>query len=350
MKRILALIITITLAVLTFGACSHESKPESKEASKPGDTSKTLNIVTTIFPEYDWVREILGDNVSNAELTLLMDNGVDLHSYQPSAEDITKIASCDIFIYVGGESDKWVEDALAEATNKDMTVINLLDVLGDKVKEEEIKEGMEGEEHDHDHDHDEDEDKNDDHDHEHHEEEPEYDEHVWLSLKNAGTICDKITEELCKKDQDNVKVYEANNKAYTDKLTKLDEEYKKTVDNAKNKTVIFGDRFPFRYLVDDYGLDYYAAFVGCSAETEASFETIVFLAEKVDETSVKTILTIENTDKKIAETIKENTKSKDQSIAEMNSLQSVTGDQVEQGVTYYSVMQKNLEVLKSALN
>ena len=342
MKRILALIITITLAVLTFGACSDGNTSSSKETSKTSNTSKKLSIVTTIFPEYDWVREILGDNVSNAELTLLMDNGVDLHSYQPSAEDIMKIASCDIFIYVGGESDKWVEDALAEATNKNMTVINLLDVLGDKVKEEEIKEGMEGDDHDHD---------EDDHDdHEHHEEEPEYDEHVWLSLKNTGTICDKITEGLCKKDQYNAEIYEANNKAYTDKLTKLDEEYKKTVDNAKNKTVIFGDRFPFRYLVDDYGLDYYAAFVGCSAETEASFETIVFLAGKVDETGVKAILTIENSDKKIAETIKENTKSKDQRIAEMNSLQSVTGDQVEQGVTYYSVMQKNLEVLKSALN
>ena len=237
MKKFLALIITITLGVLTFGACSDGSTLSNKETSKTSNTSKKLSIVTTIFPEYDWVREILGDNVSNAELTLLMDNGVDLHNYQPSAEDIMKIAACDIFIYVGGESDEWVEDALAEATNKDMTVINLLDVLGDEVKEEEIKEGMEEDDHDQD-------------DYDDQEEETEYDEHVWLSLKNAGKICDKITEELCKKDQDNAKVYEANNKAYTDKLTKLDEDYKKTVDNAKNKTVVFGDRFPFRYLVE----------------------------------------------------------------------------------------------------
>ena len=218
-----------------------------------------------------------------------------------------------------------------------MKVIDLLDVLGDSVKEEEVKEGMEDHEEEHD-------------DGDHDEEEKEYDEHVWLSLKNTVKLCDKITEEISSIDKDNAEAYKANNKTYTEKLQQLDEDYKTAVDGAKLKTVIFGDRFPFRYLVDDYGLDYYAAFVGCSAETEASFETIIFLAGKVDETGVKTILTIENSDKKIAGTIKENTKNKDQDIAELNSLQSVTGEQTDQGVTYYGVMKDNLDVLKAALN
>ena len=317
MKKILALIITTMLVVLTFGACTGSNTENVSSAGKTDTSDKKIKIVTTIFPEYDWVREILGDKAESAELTLLLDNGVDLHSYQPTAEDIMKIATCDLFIYVGGESDGWVEDALKEATNKDMKVIDLLDVLGDSVKEEEEK---------------------------------EYDEHVWLSLKNTVKLYDKITEEISSIDKDNAEAYNANNKAYIEKLQKLDEDYKTAVDGAKLKTVIFGDRFPFRYLVDDYGLDYYAAFVGCSAETEASFETIIFLAGKVDETGVKTILTIENSDKKIAGTIKGNTKNKDQDIAELNSLQSVTGEQADQGVTYYGVMKDNLDVLKAALN
>ncbi len=239
-----------------------------------------------------------------------------------------------MFIYVGGESDEWVDDALKEATNKDMIVINLLDVLGDSVKEEEVKEGMQA-----------DEEEADDED----EEEPEYDEHVWLSLKNAKVLCGKITDELCTLDSENADTYKNNLKAYDEKLDKLDGEFKSLTDGAKNKTLIFGDRFPFRYFVDDYGLDYFAAFVGCSAETEASFETIVFLANKVDELNSGTIFTIENSDKKIAETIKSNTKSKKQNIAELNSLQSVTNEQIDSGTTYLSAMQDNYTVLKEAL-
>ena len=303
-------------------------------AGKSGDESEKdkLKIVTTIFPEYDWVMNILGENKTGAEVTMLLDKGVDMHSYQISAQDIMKISSCDMFIYVGGESDEWVEDALKEAKNKDMIVIDLLEELGDKVKEEEVKEGMQEE---------------DEHDHE---EETEYDEHVWLSVKNAGFLTQRISEKLQKMDEKNAEKYKANTKAYVEKLEALDSKYSEAVSGAKTKTLLFGDRFPFRYLTDDYGLDYYAAFVGCSAETGASFETITFLAGKTDELSLPVVMTIEGTDHRIAETIINNTEKKDQKILTMDSMQSVTSKDVKGGVTYLSVMEKNLEVLKEALN
>ena len=292
-----------------------------------------ISIVTTIFPEYDWVCEITKGN-ENVEITMLLDKGVDLHSFQPTADDIVKVSSCDMFIYVGGESDEWVEDALAEATNKDMIVINLLDVLGDSVKEEELVEGMEGEEEE-----------------EESEEEEglEYDEHVWLSLKNAEVICQIISDELCKLDPANKDLYGKNAKSYIGQLDSLDKEYEAAVNEASVGTVLFGDRFPFRYMVDDYGLDYYAAFVGCSAESEASFETIKFLADKADELGLSVILQIESADGKIAETIVETTASKNQEILTMDSMQSVTAKDVSDGATYLGIMESNLEVLKQAI-
>ena len=279
------------------------------------------------------MREILGDKADRAEVTMLLDNGVDLHSYQPTADDIIKISDCDLFIYVGGESDGWVEDVLKEAANKDMQVINLLDVLGEQVKEEEVVEGMETEE-----------EESED------EDEPEYDEHVWLSLKNAETLCSAITDALEEIDPANKDAYAANAASYLEKLAALDGEYQTVVDNAARKTVLFGDRFPFRYLVDDYGLRYYAAFVGCSAETEASFETISFLAGKVDELGLPCVLTIEGAQHKIAETIVQNSAAKNQSILTLNSMQSTTSADAVNGTTYLSVMESNLDVLKQALN
>ena len=287
------------------------------------------------------MKNIIGDREKNVELSMLINNGVDLHSYQPSTDDIVKISKCDIFIYVGGESDEWVDDALKQAANKEMIVIDLMDVLGDKVKNEEHKEGME---HDHDHD---DHDKSE-HDHEH-EDEEEKDEHVWLSLKNASLLCEHICDKICEKDSDGKDTYKANTKAYVEKLDKLDKQYKEAVDSAANKTLVFADRFPFRYLVDDYGLDYFAAFAGCSAESEASFETVVFLAKKVDELGLKSIVQIEGSKGNIAKTVKENTKSKDQQILTLDSLQSVTKKDVDGGITYLGEMEKNLDVLKEAL-
>lgn len=309
----------------------------------PTSNNDKLEIVTTIFPEYDWTKEILGKNPANAEVTMLLDNGIDLHSYQPSAQDLIKISDCDLFIYVGGESDEWVERALDQATNKDMVVVNLLESLGDKVKEEEVKEGMQ-EEDEHDHDHEE----GEDHDHEE-EEEKEYDEHVWLSLKNAASICETIEKAIEKIDPTNAKTYQDNLAAYKTKLNALDADYKKAVDDSTIKTLVFGDRFPFRYMVDDYGLDYYAAFVGCSAETEASFDTVIFLAGKIDELGLHAVLTIEGNDHRIAETVVANTTAKNQKILTMDSLQSTTSADVKNGVNYLSVMNDNLDTLKEAL-
>ena len=327
MKNRISLLLALALIVGLLAGCGQQN-----------NTNKTdkLSIVTTIFPEYDWVKEILGDTAENAEITMLLDSGVDLHSYQPTVDDIVKISDCNLFLYVGGESDGWVEDALKNAPNEDRTVINLLDVLGDSVKEEETVEGMQEEDHDHE-------------DADGHEEEAEYDEHIWLSLKNAQVLVAAISEALQETDPARKDTYAANAAAYAEKLSALDGEYRAAVDSGKYKTLLFGDRFPFRYLADDYGLDYYAAFPGCSAETEASFETISFLAKKADELKLPCVLTIEGTQHKIAETVVQNTAQKNQQILTMDSMQAVTANDAASGVSYLSIMEKNLSVLKKAL-
>ena len=329
--------VSILLAAALTAGCLVSCGPAQSAAAagtKRGDDDG-VSIVTTIFPEYDWVKNVLGDNPAQAEVSMLLDNGVDLHSYQPNVEDIMKIGTCDLFIYVGGESDEWVDDALKEAVNKDMVVINLLEVLGERAREEELVEGMQGEE----------EEEGEDGE----EEEVEYDEHVWLSLKNTEILVNAIAEGLGKADGANAGTYSENANAYIEKLKALDAKYEAAVSSASNKTLLFGDRFPFRYLVDDYGLSYYAAFVGCSAETEASFETVTFLAGKVDELGLGSVITIEGTDHRIAQTIIENTSTKDQQILTMDSMQSVTASDVEKGASYLDIMEKNLTVLESAL-
>lgn len=332
MKKFLGIIAAVLSVVIIFVACSN-GRSNNENTIKNNENNTKLSIVTTIFPEYDWVRQILGKNQANVDLTMLLDKGVDLHSYQSSADDMVKISKCDLFVYVGGESDAWVDDALKSAQNKNMKVINLLDVLGNSVKEEEQVEGMQAEEEE-----------------EEGEEGPEYDEHVWLSLKNAKTLCSSIADALCEIDSKNADVYKKNLNEYTKNLDALDKEYQQAVNSAKYDTLVFGDRFPFRYMVDDFSLKYYAAFVGCSAETEASFETIKFLANKVDELGVTTVLTIEDPRHKIAQTVVENTKEKNQKILALNSMQSVTSDDVKNGETYLNVMQSNLDVLKQTLN
>lgn len=321
MKKILALLLALWIPAAVLSGCA----PQDDSAA-----SNKLNIVTTIFPAYDWVREILGDETDRAEITTLLDSGVDLHSYQPTVDDIVKISNCDLFLYVGGESDGWVDDALKNAPNKDRKVIRLLDVLGDSAKAEETVEGMQEEEHDH-------------------EEEAEYDEHIWLSLKNAQVLVAAISETLQESDPARKDTYAANAAAYAEKLSALDGEYRAAVDSGKYKTLLFGDRFPFRYLADDYGLDYYAAFPGCSAETEASFETVSFLAGKMDALGLPCVLTIEGTQHKIAETVVQNTAQKNQQVLTMDSMQAVTANDAASGVSYLSIMEKNLSVLKKAL-
>jgi len=330
------------------------STASTKSEAKTDDANKKFSVVCTIFPEYDWIRQLVGDKKDNYEITYLLDKGVDLHSYQPTAEDIAKIANCDLFVYVGGESDGWVNDALKESKNDKMQVVNLLETLGKNVKPEEVVEGMQEEdEHDHDHDDKDHDDKDHDHedaDHDHdHEEETEYDEHVWLSLRNATALVNTLAEKLQTIDPENKDYYATTAADYTAKLGDLDSRYLATIKKAKVKTVLFGDRFPFRYLVDDYGLKYYAAFVGCSAETEASFETVAFLAKKTDDLKLKSVLVIENSDQKIAKKIVETTKDKSQNIVVLNSMQSITNEDIANGATYLSIMESNLKALTSAL-
>ena len=362
---------SMTSTASTTSNKSTVSSASTASETKTDDTNKKLSVVCTIFPEYDWIRELVGDKKDNYEITYLLDKGVDLHSYQPTAEDIAKIANCDLFVYVGGESDGWVKDALKESKNDKMQVVNLLEALGNNVKEEEVVEGMQEEdEHDHDHgkkedaDHDHEHKEDADHDHEHkddadhdhdhdedghHHDEVEYDEHVWLSLRNASSLVNELAARLQIIDPENKDYYAGTAAEYTSKLGDLDSRYLAAVKKAKNKTVLFGDRFPFRYLVDDYGLKYYAAFVGCSAETEASFETVAFLAKKADELKLNNVLVIENSDQKIAKKIVETTNAKDQKIVEMNSMQSVTADQIADGATYLGIMEANLKALEAAL-
>lgn len=337
MKRtftILLLLLTVLLDVFCLSGCGGSGKNAGAKADAP---KPKLKIVVTIFPEYSWVKEVLGKQDESAELILLTKKGVDMHSYQPSAEDILRIATCDLFICVGGESDKWVDKALKEGGNPKRKVINLMKLLGNRVREEETVEGME--KHDH----------QEKHEDKHHHDEVEYDEHVWLSLKNADIACKAIAEELAALDQKNAATYRANYEAYSKKLAALDKQYAEAVKKATVKAVLFGDRFPFRYLADDYGLKYYAAFNGCSAETEASFETVIFLAKKMDELKLPAVLTIEGKQHKLARTIVENTKEKNQKVLTLNSMQSVTEEEIKSGNTYLKIMEENLKVLQEAL-
>ncbi len=303
------------------------------------ENNDKIKIVVTVFPEYDWVMNVLGDNSDKFSVKWLLNSVTDMHSYDPPVSELISVYNADLFIYVGGESDEWAKEALnsGNVVKKDMKVLNLMEILGDKVKEEELKEGMQGEDHDH-----------EDHDHEE-EEEKEYDEHVWLSLKNASIFVDKIADAISSLDADNAEKYAANAREYKSKLSALDLRYTEAITDANKNTLVFGDRFPFRYLVGDYGLDYYAAFMGCSADLSAKPETIVFLANKVDELGLNVILVIERSDRKIAQAVKDTTNNKNQTIAEMNSLQSVTEKQYLSGVTYLSAMETNLEVIINAL-
>lgn len=312
-KKVLAAVSAVCMGAVCLTGC---------ESNTAGSSDK-LSIVCTVFPEYDWTKQVLGSHLDDTELTILLDSGADLHNYQPTAEDIVTISNCDLFVYVGGESDEWVEDALKDATNKNMKTINLMETLGESAKEEE--------------------------EHEDGEEEPEYDEHVWLSLRNAATFCTAIADELSAIDAENADDYKANADGYITKLDELDKQFTELTSNSSVKTLIFGDRFPFRYLADDYGLDYYAAFAGCSAETEASFETIAFLAQKADELNADTIFTIDGSDGKIAQSIIDNTTSKNQKIQSLDSMQAVTAKKISEGADYLEIMKSNYDVLEEVL-
>ena len=283
-----------------------------------------ISVVAAIFPEYDWARQIIGD-CAGVQLHFLVDDGVDPHSFQPSVADMVTVSDCDLLIYGGGESDKWLEDVLAEPANKSIRSIALLPLLGEKAHTEEIVTGMQGSE-----------------------TEEEADEHVWLSLRNAALFCDAITQALCEMDPGQAEHYQANLDAYLKKLSELDEAYRQTVQAARKNTLVVCDRFPYRYLTEDYGLHYYAAFPGCSAETGASFETVVFLADRVRELEPNALLVTETGDQQLAKTVAENAGRADMAVLTLDSMQSISAQQAAK-VDYLSVMEQNRLVLEQAL-
>ncbi len=350
MKRLVAIALVGAMMIAALAGCKTNVKNDNK-----------IHIVTTIFPVYDWVRNIVGDN-PDVEVTMLLDSGADLHSFQPTAEDILEISRCDMFVYVGGESDQWVEDALKEKANEKMEVVPLMEQLGDKAAEEQVKEGMQDDADDehgnndaaNEHvknDADDEHGKNDaDDEHGKKDEEVEYDEHIWLSIDNAKYLCAKIADKLAKVDKKDANSFSENSKKYIAQLDQLDKKFQKTVDDGQVKTIVVADRFPFLYMTRDYGIDYYAAFKGCSAETEASFKTIKFLANKIDEKKLNNILVIEGTNHKIADTVARATKTKKKKTLVLDSMQAITGEDAKSGASYIKAMEKNRKVLEQALN
>ena len=331
MKRSLAILMSAVVLLTLLCACSVQKQEEAVSSLSAESTAQTdeksLSVVCSIFPQYDFCREIMG---KNANIELLLKSKVDMHNYKPSAEDILKIKNCDLFIDIGGESDEWAKDIVASADNSRLSVLSLIDLV--EAKEEETLEGMEEEDHEHEEDE---------------EHESEKDEHVWTSLRNAEKIVRAIAERLCALDAQNSAEYKKNADSYIEKLAALEKQYAETVSTAKRKTLVFADRFPFRYLADDYSLECFAAFSGCSAETQASFETIAFLAEKVKDKNLPYVLVIDGSDGSVAQTVASQSGAK---IMTLDSCQSVSEDESKEGKSYLSVMQENLNVLKEVLN
>ncbi len=302
-----------------------------------------ITIVCTNFPLYDWTRQVLGE--SDAEVILLLDNGADMHSFQPSAEEMIQIADCDMIVYVGGESDAWLADALETNPNEERIEVNLMEVLRDEVKAEVYTEGMQTE-----HIHSDGEVCTVEHDeNEHDGVEIAADEHVWLSLRMAVKSCSAIEEALCNLMPEAETVIRANGEAYCGELAELDQSYHDMVtESSSDGVVIVADRFPFMYLMEELGIEYYAAFPGCSTESEADFETVVFMAEKVKEHDTDVLFITESGTDTLANAVFENAESTGE-VAVLHSMQVVYRDDVASGCTYIEFMEENLTVLESVL-
>lgn len=347
MKSLLKKISIFTLSV--FALCAFSSCKAKKI-----DTTGKLKVISTIFPEYDWFKNVAGEENPKIIHSLLIKSGIDLHSYQPSTKDMIDISDCDLLIYVGGESDEWIKKATANSTNPNQKVLNLMEILKDQVKEEELVEGMQAEEEEDDEDEHHEEGEEHHHEegeehHHHHDGEIEYDEHVWLSVKNAVIIVEAIKDTLCQMDSENALTYQKNAEEYIAKLNALDAEYQAAFKNSNGKPLIFCDRFPFRYLTEDYKLPYYAAFLGCSTESEASFETVIFLANKLNELDINNVIIIENSADKIANTVIATAKRPSCNIFSLDSMQSTTLNDIFKGKTYIDTMKSNLEELKKII-
>lgn len=310
-----------TVLLATFFSCK----------AKLQNTEGKISIVTSIFPEYDWLMNVAGPNNDSIIPKLIVKSGVDVHSYQPSAKDIIDITTADILLYIGGESENWITQALKNKSNPDMIVINLMEKLQDNLKKEEIVQGMQEDESN---------EENDD----------ELDEHIWFSISNVKIAVTELSNALCQKDPENAQMYEQRLQKYIENLNQLDEKIRTTLQNCSKDTIVVCDRFPFRYFTDDYNLKYFAAFPGCSAESEASFETISFLASKIDEINTNNVIILESSKDKLAKSIINASSHKLADILVLDSMQSTTLIQIFNGKTYIKTMESNLEILEKALN
>ena len=308
MKKSINIMLTICLLLSLLSGCGASPAAENGKPS----------VVVTIYPVYDWVLNLLGERAGDFDLCFLLDEGVDMHSFQPSVQDMVAVADADLLIYIGGESDAWIEEV--EATNPAQRRVSLLEALGEAALEEELAEGMQGEA------------------------DGAADEHVWLSPKRARVLCQALHEALVSLVPNEGRYLDASWASYDAQLAALDADYTAMVENAAGDTLLVADRFPFRYLAEDYGLTYYAAFPGCEAETEASFQTVSFLAGKLDELGIKTVLVLETGDGRLAETVIAASRDKDQSLRVLHSLQGASG-----GKSYLTIMEENLDVLREAL-
>lgn len=312
MKKIISILLCAAI-MLGISACG--------SADVKSDNGK-INIVATIFPEYDFARAVAGDN---ANIKMLVSPATEIHSFEPSPQDIAAVQNADLFIYIGGEGDAWVEKILSAVDTSKMTVLKMMDTVS--VVEEEIVDGMEAEE-------------------ESDSDEIEYDEHIWTSPKNAMSMVNAICGAISEIDKENADIYEKNAAAYNAEIQAVDDEIKQVVDAASKKMLVFGDRFPFRYFADEFGLSYYAAFPGCSGETDASAATVAKLVKRIEENSLPAVFYVELGNHAMADSIANQTGTK---ALMLHSCHNVSKEDFDNGVTYVDLMKNNVETLKEGL-
>lgn len=316
------LIIFAVILIPTLILCS------CKQNVSVPDNTLEINILCTGFSQYDWTKNIT-NTVDAVNVEMLQKHSVDVHNYQPSADDIIRISNCDIIICTGGEADKPIFDILDSLGDKKPIVINMMEEL-----EQQLINVAEN-----------------DSSHQHTEHNfSYYDEHIWLSLKNADILCKIISDKVVSIDPDNIKTYKLNTDAYLSKLSDLDKKYEYMVNKSTRREIVFADRYPFAYLARDYGLVCYCAFPGCSAETDASFETILSLASKIDELDLTSVMTIDGGILSIDEAVISSSEKKGIKTLSLNSLQSVSYDEITEGLSYLSTMEENFEIIKESLN
>ena len=323
-KRLVLIICALAVGICAFAAgCSKGSSDNSGAA---GDESgKKLKIVATLFPQYDFARQIAGDN---AEISILLPPGSEIHNYEPSAKDMIAIRNCDIFLYIGGENEQWAEKLINSNDTENVTAVKLIDYVPTLSEDED--------EHDHDHDH--------DHEHEH---EHETDEHIWTSPKNAQLMLSAVYNAICKVDPSDKQTYTKNKDAYAKQLSDLDNAYRSAVDNAKNKTIVLADKFPFRYIAHEYGLEFSAAFAACSDESEPGVSTMIKLTKTIKENNIPAVYYLEFSSTKIADTLCDETGA---TKLMLHSCHNVSKQDIENNVSYVDLMKQNLENLKLTLN